>query len=367
MAKYGKVRRRVQEYVRSHHHHHHINHNTRNDLAVDCQFAVSPLATVDELTTTHSSAYVRRYLEGHMTPAEERNVGFPWSPAGVERTLSSVGGTVAAARNVVQAKMEMTTVTTTAPQKQQTKKDEGDDDRDKSFPSLPTTWAAHVAGGTHHAFYDYGEGFCVFSDIAVAANVVLNEFPSTVVKRILIVDLDVHQGNGNAVLFENNPKVVTFSMHCAGNYFSKKEASDLDIELPVGTRDETYLMTLQHWLSRIQKENNKAAGENNDNDSSFDLVFFQAGVDGLEDDRLGRMSLTARGLQRRNAMVYKFCHSQGLPLVITMGGGYPRQDWGPILGAHADVYTNAFDFLNEAAATYAASFDATTPAAARAL
>lgn len=129
-------------------------------------------------------------------------------------------------------------------------------------------------------------------------------------------------------------------MQCSANYFSPKENSDLDIELPVDCRDETYLLTLKHWLNRIEQE----AGE-------FDLVFFQAGVDCLADDRLGRMALTAQGLTRRNHMVYDFCHRQGLPLVITMGGGYPRKEWEPILAGHASVYTGAYDFLAKVGAS----------------
>jgi acetoin utilization deacetylase AcuC-like enzyme len=134
---------------------------------------------------------------------------------------------------------------------------------------------AHVAGGTHHAFYDYGEGFSVFSDIAVAANVVLQRYYPDIVKKILIVDLDVHQGNGNAVLFQGRPEVVTFSIQCEANYFSEKQTSDLDIGLPVGCNDGTYLSTLNHWLNRILREG-----------GPFDLIFFQAGVDVLEADRL---------------------------------------------------------------------------------
>jgi acetoin utilization deacetylase AcuC-like enzyme len=165
----------------------------------------------------------------------------------------------------------------------------------------------------------------------VAANVVLQEFPT--IQRILILDLDVHQGNGNAVLFQNNPNVLTVSMHCKANYFSAKQTSDLDIELPADCDDDTYLITLKHWLSRLKRE----AGQ-------FDLIFFQAGVDVLQHDRLGRMNLTHRGVRRRNELVFEF--AQDTPLVITMGGGYPKsEDWAPILEAHANVYIQAHQFL----------------------
>ena len=270
---------------------------------------MSPLATVEELATTHDRQYIQRFLDGQQSELEQRNVGFPWSTQGVDRALSSVGGTLAAACEVCELWQEQKSV------------------------GLPP-WGAHVAGGTHHAFFDYGEGFSVFSDIAVAANVVLERFPQTI-KNILIVDLDVHQGNGNAVLFQGQPAVSTFSVHCAGNFFSEKQESDLDIELPIGCTDQTYLVTLKHWLQRIEKEGAK-----------FDLVFFQSGVDILEDDRLGRMEVSQEGVARRNQLVYEFVNRLSIPLVICMGGGYPRtDDWTPIIEAHCSVYVQACQFL----------------------
>ena len=282
---------------------------------------MSPLATFDELATTHSNEYINRFLTGDQTEQEQRNVGFPWSKQGVDRALSSVGGTLAAARDVCQLWQDQ-----------------------RHVISGPAPWAAHVAGGTHHAFYDRGEGFSVFSDMAVAANVVLQEFPSTI-RKVLIVDLDVHQGNGNAVLFQKNPNVVTFSMHCEGNYFSKKEDSDLDIELPIDCNDQTYLMTLNHWLNQIHRENEKV-------DDKIDLIFFQAGVDVLEVDRLGRMSLSLDAVSRRNNLMYAFAEKMNVPLVICMGGGYPRtDDWTPIIEAHANVYFQAHQFLSKLQST----------------
>jgi len=304
MNKYEQVRKQVQRWISE------LPHEEQ-DL-VDCEFVVSPLATVEELETTHSPEYIRRFLEGDQTEREQRNVGFPWSLEGVNRALSSVGGTMAAACSVCK-ELERRQVHTS------------------TLEVAP--WAAHIAGGTHHAFYDYGEGFSVFSDIAVAANVVLNRYPH-LVKRILIIDLDVHQGNGNAVLFHSNPNVSTFSIQCEGNYFSEKQKSDLDVELPMGCNDATYLMTLNHWLNRIEK----LTGPN-----YYDLIFFQAGVDILEDDRLGRMDVSAKGVQRRNELVYNFARRLNLPLVICMGGGYPRNadNWKPIIDAHAHVYIQA--------------------------
>ena len=282
MEKYRKVRNILQA-----------------ELGAHVMFRESPLATEAELTTTHCPNYINRFLTGiGMTPSEIRAVGFPWSVAGTKRALSSVGGTVAAMRSVC---------------------------------SGEAIAAGHCAGGTHHAFYDYGEGFCVFSDIAVAANLAFVEYPTTV-KKILIIDLDVHQGNGNAKLFENNPQVFTFSIHCQANLFSQKQLSDVDVELELGTTDEKYMKVLAGWmpfLFDIVKP---------------DLVFFQAGVDCFEGDRLGKLSLTQDGLRQRNAIVFHWCRTKEIPVVLTMGGGYPKSDdpmssnYLQVLDCHADCY-----------------------------
>jgi acetoin utilization deacetylase AcuC-like enzyme len=285
---------------------------------VQCDFEISPLATFEELITTHSPEYVKNFMSGNITDVEIRNVGFPWSPSGVNRALSSVGGTVAAACavcDVIQGRRQQ----------------HGEENNSVTNSRSPLTWSAHVAGGTHHAFHDRGEGFCVFSDIAVAANVILERYPD-IVKRILIIDLDVHQGNGNAVLFQGRDDVMTFSMHCKKNFFSEKQSSDLDVELPEHCTDQTYLSTLSHWLKRINEE----GGE-------YDVVFYQAGVDIIADDRLGRMALTSEGVLKRNQLIYNW--AGGIPLVITMGGGYPKKNWEPILDAHSNVYFSAFQYL----------------------
>lgn len=269
------------------------------------EFEVSPLATAEELKSTHCSKYVDRYLCGQMSELEIRRVGFPWSISGVQRSTSSVGGTVAAMRAVC---------------------------------SGEAAWAGHIAGGTHHAFFDYGEGFCVFSDIAIAANLALKEFPS--VRKILIIDLDVHQGNGNAMLFKDDDRVFTFSMHCKENYFSKKQESNLDIELPAGCTDDEYLSTLNTWLPSIFYS------------LSPNLVFYQAGIDILESDRLGRLKLTRNGSKARNQRVYELIKNSNSKFVITMGGGYPKdlnvdsQSFKDIINAHIDVYKDSVHFLS---------------------
>lgn len=295
MAKYGQVRQLVQQELAP----------FANDSILRPDFRISPVSSIVDLSTTHCPKYIARFMSGDQTSAEQRNVGFPWSTASVERAMSSTGGTVAAALHVVEH----------------------------------GGWAGQVAGGTHHAFYDRGEGFCVFSDMAVAANVILRDYYPTKVRRILILDLDVHQGNGNAVLFQHDPRVFTFSMHCAGNYFSPPQKSDLDIELPVDCDDATYLATLHHWLRRLARRQDDEKNNNN----KFDLIFYQAGVDVHRDDRLGRMGLTSAGIAKRNQLVFDFMAHQ--PAVICMGGGYPRgEDWTTVLAAHTAVYTGAYHF-----------------------
>lgn len=320
MGKYRKVREKIQNVITS-------SSTSDSKHRVACEFRISPLATISELSTTHSLHYIQRFMSGDLSESEIRNVGFPWSPSGVDRSRSSVGGTVAAAVAVCQ-ELELRS-------SHNSRRSSLDDEI--YTPIDGCCWGAHIAGGTHHAFHDYGEGFCVFSDIAVAVNVVLQRFPD-LIKRVLIVDLDVHQGNGNAVLFHGRDDVFTFSMHCSANYFSEKQTSDLDIELPVDCNDETYLATLRHWLKQIQK-----------NAGTFDFIFYQAGVDILVHDRLGRMNISPEGVKRRDTIIFDYAANVlQVPMVMTMGGGYPRTgtDWSHIIDAHANVYIEAYKFLS---------------------
>ena len=340
-----------------------ITNEQKGRRAVHCNFHISPLATKEQLITTHDPKYVHRYLTGNMTESENRNIGFPWSIQHVNRSLSSVGGTVAAAISAWEEYIRRNEYLQCINDGNKKEKE-----RHISTTTQPTLhflnettkhlcWAAHTAGGTHHAFYNRGEGFCIFSDIAVAANVLLATYPTSI-HRILIIDLDVHQGNGNAALFAMNDHVQTFSMHCSGNYFSQKEMSDLDVEVPVGCDDSTYLSTLRHWLKRIELhrfDNVKSSVHDNDKEQQpppqqrkkFDLIFFQAGVDIHENDRLGRLCITSSGITKRNAMVFDFAHRMQCPLVITMGGGYPKEDdWSSIINAHVGVYWEAYQYLS---------------------
>ncbi|MEO8794822.1 MAG: histone deacetylase [Daejeonella sp.] len=188
----------------------------------------------------------------------------------------------------------------------------------------------NIAGGTHHAGTNWGEGFCLLNDQAIAANYLLNK---GFAEKILIIDLDVHQGNGTAQIFKDNPQVFTFSMHAEKNFPFRKEKSDLDIGLEDGTDDKTYLNILEHHLDKLFKEFNP------------DFVFYLAGVDVLATDALGKLSLTREGCKQRDLMVIKTCFDLQIPLQISMGGGYsPRiQD---IVNAHCNTYRIALDLYS---------------------
>jgi acetoin utilization deacetylase AcuC-like enzyme len=242
-----------------------------------------------ELELAHSPEYVRSVYLGTLEPRAVRRLGFPWSEALVLRSRRSVGGTLTALAW-----------------------------------ALATGAAGHVAGGTHHAFRDRGEGFCTFNDIAVAIHVARHDHG---LRRAAVVDLDVHQGNGTASIFAHDPDVFTLSLHGAHNYPFTKEASSLDVGLPDGCDDAMYLRALDESLERVPRA---------------DVLFYQAGVDCLAGDRLGRMSLSHRGLQQRDARVFALAHARGVPLVVTLGGGYGR-DLEASVQAHANVYRGLVD------------------------
>ena len=243
-------------------------------------------AAIGDVLLVHDRTYVDAVREGTLSEASVRRLGFPWSPHLVERSLRSVGGTLSA-----------------------------------------LAWAfahgaaGHIAGGTHHAFRDRGEGFCVFNDIAIAVTVARREYG---VRRCAVVDLDVHQGNGTAAIFAGDPGVMTISMHGAKNYPFRKERSTVDVELPDACDDATYLRALFGALEQV---------------SAFapELVFFQAGVDVLAGDRLGRMALSLAGIEARNRAVYALARKLAVPLVVTLGGGYHKEIEASV-AAHVAVY-----------------------------
>jgi acetoin utilization deacetylase AcuC-like enzyme len=246
----------------------------------------APQASWDDVRLVHTPEYAAAVAAGTLPRDAQRRIGFPWSPHMVERALRSVGATIAAAR--------MAAV-------------EG--------------CSANLAGGTHHGFADHGEGYCVFNDVAVAVRVMQRDLA---IRRVAIVDCDVHQGNGTAAIFGDDEDVFTCSIHGARNYPFRKEASDLDIALEDGTDDEPYLQHLAHCLDRVVGQHDP------------EMMFYLAGADPYEGDRLGRLKLTMDGLQRRDELVIRRCRQAGIPLVITMSGGY-ADDVSDIVTIHANT------------------------------
>lgn len=246
-------------------------------------------AEIDEATIllTHCPDYWQRLKTNQLSPKEERKTGFPHSPALIRREREITQGTI-----------------------------------DCALYALRYGVSLNVAGGTHHAFRDSGEGFCLLNDFAVAANYLLDTGKA---RQILIVDLDVHQGNGTAKIFENEPRVFTFSMHCKANYPLVKEKSDLDLELELGTNDESYLALLRHHLPRLIAE------------VKPDFVFYLSGVDILHTDKLGKLACTREGCKARDEYVFRLCQRHNLPVCVAMGGGYSVKI-SDIVEAHCNTY-----------------------------
>lgn len=232
-------------------------------------------ATREELLRAHDPTYVDRVIEGRLTEAEIRRIGFPWSPQMVERSRRSAGATLGACRS-----------------------------------ALTYGCSINLAGGTHHAGYDSGSGFCVFNDAAIAARAMQVEQD---IGQVLIIDCDVHQGDGTARILAGDDSVFTFSIHGARNFPFDKAVSDLDIELEDGTGDAAYLAALEEGLATAFAR------------TSPELAIYLAGADPYTDDRLGRLGLSMAGLQARDEKVLHSCRQRGIPVAIAMAGGYARQ------------------------------------------
>ena len=244
----------------------------------------APAASDGELALAHEPAWISAVIHGTTTPAQQREIGFPWSERMVERSRRSVGATIAAARAAL-------------------------------FDGEGV--AANLAGGTHHAYAHKGSGYCVFNDTAVAARLMQAEAHRRDRRglRVMVIDLDVHQGNGTAAIFRDDPTVFTLSLHGARNFPFRKEASDLDIELPDGCGDEDYLDALDRALSEAWQRQSAAPPG---------LAFYLAGADAHEDDRLGRLKVTRQGLAERDRRVLEQLRRRRVSVAITMAGGYGR-------------------------------------------
>jgi acetoin utilization deacetylase AcuC-like enzyme len=281
----------------------------------------------DELRLVHDPSYVDAVACGTLAPDAQRRIGFPWSEMMVERSRRSVGATLAAAREVVRPRSDVARGFPPSLKRRRTAEAlaEAGQPRDRGPERAALQISANLAGGTHHAFRDRGEGYCVFNDVAVAATVLLRE---GAIARAAIVDCDVHQGNGTAAIFQGEPAVFTFSLHGARNFPFRKETSDLDVTFEDGAGDDEYLAALADHLPRVLDAHRP------------DLVFFLAGADPYEGDRLGRLKLTIDGLRARDRMVFDACRGRDLPVAVAMSGGY-APDVNAIVSIHANTIREA--------------------------
>jgi acetoin utilization deacetylase AcuC-like enzyme len=241
-------------------------------------------APLSDVMLVHTDDYVTRLRAGTLTPRELRRLGLPWSKALVRRSFLATGGTILAARWALREGV-----------------------------------GSNLAGGTHHAFADRGEGFCVLNDVAIAIRVLQRD---KLIRRAAVVDCDVHQGNGTATIFEGDTDVFTFSMHGAKNYPLFKARSSLDVELPDGTGDADYLDVLAEHLPRVFAH-------------TPDIVFYLGGADPYAGDKLGRLSLTFKGLRARDELVLRACRERGVPVVTVMSGGYAKE-----IGDTVEIHCN---------------------------
>ncbi len=259
-------------------------------LPPECLTA-SPVIEPGDLLRAHSATYVDAVHAGTLAPDAMRRIGLPWSPALVQRSRATVGGALAAARSALEHGL-----------------------------------SGQLAGGTHHAHRDFGSGFCVFNDVAVAALTLLE---TGVVQRIAVLDLDVHQGDGNAALLVGHPGMLVVGLQGERNFPFRRVPSDIDVELPDCTEDRAYLSALADVLPAIEA-------------MRPDLVLYLSGADALADDRLGRLALTHDGLAERDRMVFEMCRRRGIPVSIAIGGGYAQPIEASVRG-YANTYRAARD------------------------
>lgn len=279
MAKYSRLRQRVI---------------TENIIAAD-DLRAPDTATDEQILRCHERDYLEKVKSGQLTRQEIRRIGFPWSPGMVERSRRSTGATIAAC-----------------------------------VAALEDGVAANLAGGTHHACRDHGEGFCVWNDAAVAAREMQTR---GFVKRVVIIDCDVHQGNGTAHITRDDPTIFAFSIHGEKNFPHRKVPGDLDIGLADGTRDEDYLAMVEEGTRRALFL------------SDADLAVYIAGADPFSDDRLGRLDISKNGLAKRDRLVLELIREAGIPVAITMGGGYAN-NIDDIVDIHLQTIKIAREFIS---------------------
>lgn len=280
MAKFGKVYESL----------------IRDGIATLDQFHMPERATVAELNLVHEATYIDAYCHGTLDARAMRRIGLPWSAELVNRTCTAVGGTILTAQL-----------------------------------ALAHGLACNTAGGTHHAYADFGSGFCIFNDIAVAARVLQQQ---GLARQILIIDLDVHQGDGTAAIFQNDPSVFTFSVHCGANFPFRKQSSDCDLPLAIGTGDDDYMAALSATLPGLLEH------------IKPDFVFYDAGVDPHKEDALGKLALSDSGLQRRDHYVLALCAELAIPTAGVIGGGY-QKDLDCLARRHCTLHRAASEIFQE--------------------
>ena len=256
-------------------------------------FHIPEECSMETMKTSHSLEYINHIRNKTLNIKLQKKIGFPINDSVVRRSFVATGGTVLASKLALESKL-----------------------------------ACNTAGGSHHATFDCGAGYCVFNDVAVAANYLRDK---GFVKKILIIDLDVHQGNGNSEIFKNNPNILTFSMHCKSNYPAKKSKSDIDIELNDHMEDDEYLNILSRNLKRL-------------NQNTYDFVFYIAGVDIHFGDRLGKLKITDQGVNRRDQMVIENFYSKNIPLCGVLGGGY-NKCFDKLIELHALLHKNCANYF----------------------
>ena len=258
------------------------------------KFYIPKECSIKTMQTSHSLEYINHIRNKSLDIKLQKKIGFPINDSVSRRSFVATGGTVLASKLALDSKL-----------------------------------ACNTAGGSHHATFDSGAGYCVFNDVAVAANYLKNK---NYAEKILIVDLDVHQGNGNSEIFKNNPNILTFSMHCASNYPAKKSKSDIDIELKDQMEDEEYLNILHKNLKELNK-------------NKYDFVFYVAGVDIHFEDRLGKLKITDEGVNKRDQIVIENFYSRNTPLCGVLGGGY-NKSFEKLIELHSMLHKNCANYFS---------------------